>query len=151
MNFLCSVVPSFLKGRTFSESLQFVVYKSSYLLKYNVKITSSSGEYEKFPIAFQKAFCGKGNSFSMGLLRLISSKTCFWNSSCLSWFFFWVCRSNFSCWESSCFWYFSSILSWTCDCCVFWYFTSSNKILLKSSMISVSFKKEEPKNIQFNV
>ena len=98
MNFVCSVVPSFLRRQTFFESLQCaqsVVYKSSYLLKYNVKVTSSSGKYEKFSIALQMAFCEKDNSFSMGLLRLVSCKTCFWNSSCLSWFSFWVCRSNF--------------------------------------------------------
>ena len=45
----------------------------------------------------------------------------------------------------------SSILSWTCNCCAFWYFTRSNKILLKSAMISESFMKEEPKNMPFNV
>ena len=80
MNFVCSVVPDFLKRRTFFESLQFaqsVVYKSSYLLKYDVKVTSSSGEYEKFSIALQMAFCEKENSFLMGLLPLVSSKTCF--------------------------------------------------------------------------
>ena len=72
----------------------------------------------------------------------------------VSWFSFRVCRSNFSifsCWESSCFCFFSSILSWTCNYCIFWSFTRSNKILFQSSMISVSFKKEEPKNMQFNV
>ena len=149
MNFMCSVVPSFLRRQIFFESLQFaqpVVYKSSYLLKYGTKVMSSLGEYEKFFIALQMVICEKENSFSMRLLWLVSSKTCFWNSSCLSWFSFWVCRSNFSCWERSCFCHFSSILSLTCNCYVFWYFTRSNKILWKSS-ICVSFKKKKNRKI----
>ena len=132
------------KTNFFFKSLQFaqsVVYRSSYLLKYDVTVMSSSREYEKFSIAPRMAFCEE-NSFSMGLLWLVSSKICFWNSSYLSWFSFWVCRSNFSifsCWESSCFCHFSSILSWTCNCCVFWYFIRSNKILSKSSIIGAPF------------
>ena len=85
-------------------------YKFSYLLKYDAKFTSSSGEYEQFS---KWPFCEKENSFSMGLLWLVRSKTCFWNSSCLSWFSFQICQSNFSIfstWESSCFCHFSSIL-----------------------------------------
>ena len=41
MNFVCSVVPSFFRRQTFFKSLQFVqsvVYKSSYLLKYDKKL-----------------------------------------------------------------------------------------------------------------
>ena len=94
---------------------------SRYLLKYDVNVSSSSEEYEKFSIVLEMVFCKKENSFSMGLL-LVSSKTCFWNSSCLSWFSFQVCRSNFSIfssWGSSYFCHFSSILSWTCNCWVF--------------------------------
>ena len=77
---MCSVVPCLLRSRIFFESHEFtksVLYKSSYLLKYNIKVTSSSGEYEKFSIAHQMVFCEKENSFSIEFLRLVSSKTCF--------------------------------------------------------------------------
>ena len=45
--------------------------KSSYLLKYDVNVTSSSGVYEKFSIALQMAFYEKGSS--MGQRQFVSS------------------------------------------------------------------------------
>ena len=162
MNFVGSVVPSLLRRQIFFESLQFpqsVLYKSSYLQKYDAKVTSSSGEYEKFSTALQMVFCKKENSFFIQFLWLVSSKICFWNSSCFSSISFWYfsCFYSISFWYSSCFCWYShcfsslfswfsfwvwisnlSILSWSCYCSAFWNLTKSNKAFLKSSMISVS-------------
>ena len=65
------------KKMNFFKSLQSVLYKSSYLLKYNAKVMSSSGLHEKFSIALQMVFCDKENSFSLEFLRLLSYKTSF--------------------------------------------------------------------------
>ena len=73
--FSCAKFP---QKTNFFESLQLVqsvVYKSSYLLKYELMAASSSGEYVSFSITLQLSFYKKVISFPMGLLSLLGSKT----------------------------------------------------------------------------
>ena len=68
---------SFLRRRTFFESLHFpqsVVYKSSNLLKYDSKVTSSLEEYKKFSIALQIVFCEKKIRFRWDYYGLLVEK-----------------------------------------------------------------------------